>query len=140
MMDLGESLPAADYKDSGRVEPRDRLALERCGYVGDNAVPSKEGPMKKFILAVGAGVGFILGSRAGRGPYEQLAAKARKIHSRDDVQDAVEKVKRAVASKAHLRGAVADGADAAGEQLGDLTATLAGHGAPATKLAPPQGS
>ena len=28
---------------------------------------------KLIILAVGVGIGFLLGSRAGRGPYEKVA-------------------------------------------------------------------
>jgi hypothetical protein len=49
--------------------------------------------MRKLTLLVGVGVGFVLGSRAGKGPYEQLEAKVRGFAGHDDVQDAVSQVK-----------------------------------------------
>jgi hypothetical protein len=54
--------------------------------------------MKKFLLAVGAAVGFILGSRAGRGPYEQLEAKVKGLAGRSSLQDAVSSTKEAMQS------------------------------------------
>lgn len=35
--------------------------------------------MKKSLVSLGAIVGFIVGSRAGRGPYEHLEAKGREF-------------------------------------------------------------
>jgi hypothetical protein len=43
--------------------------------------------MRKTTLLFGVGIGFILGSRAGRGPYEQLEGVVRKVTARPDVQD-----------------------------------------------------
>jgi hypothetical protein len=56
--------------------------------------------MKKFlvVLGMGVGLGFVLGSRAGREPYERLEAKVKEISSRDDVTAATEKA-TAVASE-----------------------------------------
>jgi hypothetical protein len=51
--------------------------------------------MRKITFLVGAGVGFVLGSKAGRGPYRQLESKVRDITGRPEVQDAVDRAKDA---------------------------------------------
>jgi hypothetical protein len=45
--------------------------------------------MKKLLLLVGAVVGFVLGSKMGREPYERLAAEIRKLTGRPEVEGAV---------------------------------------------------
>lgn len=52
--------------------------------------------MKKLLLAIGAAIGFVLGSRAGRRPYEQLETKVKSLTGRSSVQDAVSSTKQAV--------------------------------------------
>jgi hypothetical protein len=51
-----------------------------------------EETMKKLLLLVGAAVGFVLGSKMGRKPYERLEAKARQLAGRPEVKRAVEAV------------------------------------------------
>lgn len=46
---------------------------------------------KLLILAVGVGIGFLLGSRAGRGPYEKVASAAGKFWHDPRVQDQVDR-------------------------------------------------
>jgi len=46
---------------------------------------------KLVILAVGVGVGFILGSRAGRGPYEKFSAATSKIWHDPRVQTQIDR-------------------------------------------------
>ncbi len=46
------------------------------------------GQMKKLLLLLGIGLGFVLGSRAGRAPYERLEGKARDLAGRPEVTDA----------------------------------------------------
>jgi hypothetical protein len=50
-----------------------------------------------FVLGLGIGIGFVLGSRAGREPYERLEAKVKEVSGRDDVQAAAESATHAVA-------------------------------------------
>ncbi|MGO3479847.1 MAG: hypothetical protein ACTIOA_16925, partial [Brachybacterium tyrofermentans] len=42
--------------------------------------------MKKFIFLAGLAVGFVVGSRAGRGPYESLERTARQVADDPEVQ------------------------------------------------------
>jgi hypothetical protein len=56
--------------------------------------------MRKITFLVGVGAGFVLGSRAGRKPYEQLESRVRTIANRPDVQDAAGQVKSAVKAQA----------------------------------------
>ena len=56
--------------------------------------------MKKLTLLIGAGVGFVLGSRAGKGPYMQLEMKVRKIAGRPEVQEKIDQVKSAAQEQA----------------------------------------
>jgi len=49
--------------------------------------------VKKLIFAVGAGLGYILGTRAGREKYNQMQAKARQVIDNPTVQEATGLVK-----------------------------------------------
>jgi hypothetical protein len=51
--------------------------------------------MKNVTLLLGIVIGFALGSRAGREPYEQIEAQVRKIVGRPEVQRAIDKVSEA---------------------------------------------
>ena len=51
--------------------------------------------MKKLAFLIGVGIGFLLGSKTGTGPYEQLETKVRSITNRPEVRDAVETTKEA---------------------------------------------
>ena len=46
--------------------------------------------MKKLILVIGLAVGFVLGSRMGRGPYNKLEQTARQFADDPRVQEKVE--------------------------------------------------
>jgi hypothetical protein len=46
--------------------------------------------MKGLWLLAGMGIGFVLGSRAGREPYDQLERKVRRFRGRPEVQGAVD--------------------------------------------------
>lgn len=56
--------------------------------------------MKKLALLFGLGIGFIIGSRAGRGPYEQIESNVRKMMGRPEVQEAVDQVSGAAKAQA----------------------------------------
>lgn len=49
--------------------------------------------MKKFAFLVVLGIGFLIGSKAGTGPYETVEQKLRSLKERPDVQHAVDQAK-----------------------------------------------
>jgi hypothetical protein len=51
--------------------------------------------VKKMSFLVGLAVGFLVGSRAGSGPYQQLEARVRSAARRPEVVDVAEKTKEA---------------------------------------------
>jgi hypothetical protein len=55
--------------------------------------------MKKLFFLTAAGIGFVLGSKAGTGPYEQLERQLRKVTGRPEVQGAVGQAKDAATGK-----------------------------------------
>jgi len=78
--------------------------------------------MKKWILLLGIGIGFVLGSKAGRGPYKQIEGTVRDVTARPEVQKAIRTVTRRtqeqagdIASTVHDR--VSEAADRIGEKL-----------------------
>ena len=88
------------FGESARVlPPRIEEARSRALRVGINKyirqTQRKELLMKKLMLLLGLGAGFVLGSRAGRGPYEQLEGNVRRIAGRPEVQDTVAQAKDA---------------------------------------------
>lgn len=56
--------------------------------------------MKVFTLAVGLATGYVLGSRAGREKYEQIATGYQKVSSHPTVVQAQEKAKQLLTSGA----------------------------------------
>lgn len=52
--------------------------------------------MKRLALLVGIGIGFVMGSRAGRGAYDQIEAKFRELTGKPAVRDVVDQVSGAV--------------------------------------------
>jgi hypothetical protein len=61
--------------------------------------------MWKLPLVVGGAVGFVLGSRAGRGPYEQLENRARQLCGRPQAQRVTDQVRE---SARHVTDQVAE--------------------------------
>ena len=49
--------------------------------------------IKKLLFVAGAGVGYVLGTRAGRVKYDALVAKAQKVAHRPEVQEMTQAVK-----------------------------------------------
>ncbi|MEO6790860.1 MAG: hypothetical protein ABI187_07820 [Ornithinibacter sp.] len=56
--------------------------------------------MKKLLLVLGLGVGYVLGTRAGRARYEQLRTTYEKVRGDDRVQAAASKAAEAAAAAA----------------------------------------
>ncbi len=55
--------------------------------------------MKKLAFVIGLGVGFVLGSKAGSGPYEELEGKVRSLRHRPDVEQVVDRAKSAASEQ-----------------------------------------
>jgi len=49
--------------------------------------------MRKLMLLIGVGIGYILGAKAGRERYEQISRQAQKIRSNPTVQQKVDEAK-----------------------------------------------
>jgi len=56
--------------------------------------------MKKLTLLIGIGIGYVLGSRAGRERFEQIRSGARKVAGNPTVQSAATKAQETVAAQA----------------------------------------
>jgi hypothetical protein len=67
--------------------------------------------MKKITLLVGAGIGFVLGSKVGREPYEKIEAKVKTTLKRDDVKGDIDQAKSTATEQ------VSAVADKVGEKL-----------------------
>jgi hypothetical protein len=74
----------------------------------------------KTTFLLGAGIGFILGSRTGRGPYQQLETKVREFARRPEVQDKAGQLKDAATEQA---SAVADKVTPSGSSAAESRVT-----------------
>jgi hypothetical protein len=87
-----------------------------------------EETMKKLLLLVGLAVGFVLGSKQGREPYERLEAQLRQLAGRPEVRGAVDAVSdRASDLTETLAGAVSEkvgGGTAAGKDASGPTGSI----------------
>ncbi|MBW8761567.1 MAG: hypothetical protein JF592_03155 [Microbacterium sp.] len=82
----------------------------------------------KIGLVVGLGVGYVLGTRAGRERYEQIKTQWLKVWNLDPVQEQVTKVKSFVGDKAAaVPGAIWTGVVKVAKSVG-------GEGTPGQKL------
>lgn len=63
--------------------------------------------MKKIPLLIAGAVGYVLGSKAGRGRYEQIKSGAQKVAENPRVQAATHKAQETVATQAAAAADVA---------------------------------
>ncbi|GAA5163648.1 YtxH domain-containing protein [Ornithinimicrobium tianjinense] len=77
--------------------------------------------MNKLLLLVGAGVGYVLGARAGRERYDQIADQANKLWTDPRVQTKVEEAK---AKAPEVAAKVGDQAKA---KANEVKAKVTGH-------------
>ena len=66
--------------------------------------------MKRFLLLLGMGIGFVLGSKAGRAPYERLERTVREFRRRPQVRASLRSVSDTAAA---VRDATLDAANGA---------------------------
>jgi gas vesicle protein len=88
--------------------------------------------MKKLTFVVGAAIGFVLGSRAGRGPYEGLENRARQLRGRPQVQRVTDQVGE---SAAQIADQVTESSKRVGDAAADLVSTAAERVSTATSEA-----
>ena len=75
----------------------------------------------RWVFCTGLGIGFVLGTRAGRERYEQMRRVARKIADNPTVQQAAGALQAQAASYAKSAGGkLADGAVAAKTKVGGV--------------------
>ncbi len=87
--------------------------------------------MKKLMLLTAAGVGYVLGTKAGRTRYEQIRGAARKVKDNPAVQEKAHQAAGVAREKAPLvADKVKDVATAAAEKV------KASGGSPVDKLNP----
>jgi hypothetical protein len=82
--------------------------------------------MKKYVLFLGLGTGFIAGSWAGRAPYEQLQRTARSVMKQPKVKTSLES---AVESAQAARDVALDAATDAVEKVSDVAVGALDEGA-----------
>jgi hypothetical protein len=79
----------------------------------------KGNSMKKLSLLIGGTIGFLLGSRAGRGPYEQVENWARQMSGRPQVQRVTNQVSE---SARRIGDVTTDTASTAADRAAEATA------------------
>ena len=91
-------------EDRGSSAARSAVARSGGGPPAVGGVPEigSEERMGKIATLTAVGVGYVLGARAGRGRYEQIAARARGVWGDPRVQRAAADARSAAAEKAPL--------------------------------------
>ncbi|MFD3444167.1 hypothetical protein ACFDTO_06145 [Microbacteriaceae bacterium 4G12] len=92
--------------------------------------------MKRLILLIGLGIGYVLGSKAGREQYRKIKTTASKTWQSPAVRNAAEKVEAFVGEKAPALGGVAHTV-LGGSGNGSSSSTPSGNGTSSTS---PSGS
>lgn len=100
--------------------------------------------MAKIAFLLGAGVGYVLGARAGRRRYDELRSRAQQVWHSQPVQDKVSTAKHAARTKAApaARDAVETAAATAGATVREGADKITGGSQSTTpdSLPPVQGS
>ncbi|MGD0808718.1 MAG: hypothetical protein ABSA91_03310 [Acidimicrobiales bacterium] len=82
--------------------------------------------MRKIALLLGGIAGFLLGSYAGRGPYERVAALARQLRGRPEVQRVADQVTESAGQLSDVAtGTASKAADRASEAAVDVVESVA---------------
>src|SRR5690606_21392672 len=110
---------------SGRPpgQPGGRPWSATCAADCDTIAPhpsTQEDTMKKFICLAGLAIGFVIGSRTGRGPYESLERTAHRVAEDPEVQ------RRAAQAKETAARVAQDTAEVVKEKAPEVAATAQG--------------
>lgn len=85
--------------------------------------------MKKISFLVGAGVGYVLGARAGHQRYEQIKSSAQGVWNRPKVQETVAHAQDLAAQKApEVRQRIAETASGAAHKVTEKMTDKVGSG------------
>jgi hypothetical protein len=96
---------------------------------------------RKMSLLVAAGAGYVLGARAGRARYEQIAGAARRFAGNPKVQAAAGRAQETVAEQAPVvASAVRDKATSAASSVQEKVSHTLGHHGEHDDDARPSGS
>jgi hypothetical protein len=91
---LGENVrssPAAGLRFAARrIKSARRRGSSQAVRVSVRNTAQSEETMKKLLLLVGVVIGFVLGSKQGRKPYERLEAQVRQLTGRPEIKGAVD--------------------------------------------------
>ncbi len=99
-----------------------------------NGIRTENAMKGKILLLTGLGVGYLLGTRAGRERYDQITAAARKLWNDPRVQKPVHQAEDFVKEKApEVAEFVSDGVKKVVSQVSGKPATSAAASKPATK-------
>jgi len=78
--------------------------------------------MKKLLVLLGIGVGFVAGSRVGKAPYEKLTNMLRGVTGRPEVGNVVDTASQKVNEATHKAGAkVNEATDKVAAKVDDVT-------------------
>lgn len=73
--------------------------------------------MKKLLFLLGGVVGFLIGSRLGRGPYEAVEQQVRRFSHRPDVPSDTDEADSLSSTTSPITGAVTDTTPSAADTL-----------------------
>lgn len=115
--------------------PQDRSGF---GLVRDVARDDVEGPMAgKLSFLMGFGAGYVMGARAGRDRYDQIAGKTHELWQHPRVQEKADQAQHLVKEKVSEAGSAAgDLAHEAGSKVASKAKQKVGSGGSGTNADP----
>ena len=93
--------------------------------------------MKKLLLLVAGGIGYVLGTKAGRERYEQMRSTFNKVKDDPRVQEKAQQAADLAREKAPVvKEKLSGAADATGVKARSASGSASGSGSPVSKLNP----
>ena len=93
--------------------------------------------MKKVLLLVAGGIGYVLGTKAGRERYEQMRSTFNKVKDDPRVQEKAQQAADLAREKAPVvKEKLSEAADTASSKAKSASGSASGAGSPVSKLNP----